>query len=64
MGTLEKMGVIRRERRKIEGMRGPGVAAYFINPHVAWNGSLDIRKERANATRPPMQFELLQGGAQ
>lgn len=64
MGTLEKMGVIRRERRKIEGMRGPGVAAYFINPHVAWNGSLDVRKERANTTRPPMQLELLQGGAQ
>ena len=63
MGTLEKMGVIRRERRKIEGMRGPGVAVYFINPHVAWNGSLDIRKAQANDTRPPLQFERLRGGA-
>jgi len=63
MGTLEKMGVIRRERRKIEGVRGPGVAVYFINPHVAWNGSLDVRKAQAAETRPPMQLELLQGGA-
>lgn len=63
MGTLEKMGVIRRERRKIEGVRGPGVAVYFINPHVAWNGSLDVRKAQAAETRPPVQFELLQGGA-
>jgi hypothetical protein len=64
MGTLEKMGVIRRERRKIEGVRGPGMAVYFINPHVAWNGSLDVRKAQAAETRPPMQLELLQGGAQ
>lgn len=63
MGTLEKMGVIRRERRKIEGVRGPGMAVYFINPHVAWNGSLDVRKAQAAKTRPPMQLELLHGGA-
>ena len=63
MGTLEKLGVIRRERRKIEGVRGPGVAVYFINPHVAWNGSLDVRKAQAAETRPPMQLELLHGGA-
>ena len=63
MGTLEKMGVIRRERRKIEGVRGPGIAVYFINPHVAWNGSLDVRKAQAAETRPPLQLELLHGGA-
>jgi len=63
MGTLEKMGVIRRERRKIDGVRGPGMAVYFINPHVAWNGSLDGRKAQAQAVRPPLQFALLQGGA-
>ena len=62
MGTLEKMGIIRRERRKIEGMQGRGIAVYFINPHVAWNGSLDVRKAQAAETRPPMQFELLHGG--
>lgn len=63
MGTLEKMGVIRRERRKIEGMQGRGMAVYFINPHVAWNGSLDIRKTQAQNTQRPMQFELIHGGA-
>jgi len=63
MGTLEKMGVIRRERRKIEGVRGPGMAVYFINPHVAWNGSLAARKAQAAETRPPIQLELLHGGA-
>jgi len=63
MGTLEKMGVIRRERRKIEGVRGPGMAVYFINPHVAWNGSLDVRKAQATETRPPLQLKLLHGGA-
>lgn len=56
------MGVIRRERRKIEGMQGRGMAVYFINPHVAWNGSLDVRKTQAAETRPPMQLELLEGG--
>jgi predicted transcriptional regulator len=63
MGTLEKMGVIRRERRKIEGMQGRGIAVYFINPHVAWNGSLDARNAQAADTWPPMQLELLHGGA-
>jgi len=44
MSTLEAMGVVRRERRKVPGMKGPGMAVYFLNPHVAWNGSLDVRK--------------------
>ena len=39
MGTLERMGVIRRERRKVAGMQGRGMAVYSINPHVGWNGS-------------------------
>jgi hypothetical protein len=53
MGTLEKMGVIYRQRRKVAGMQGPGMAVYFINPHVAWNGSLEIRKEEAAETKQP-----------
>ncbi|MFT9291843.1 hypothetical protein [Gluconobacter oxydans] len=36
MGTLEKMGEIRRECRKIEGMQGRDVAVYFINR--IWHG--------------------------
>ena len=53
MGTLERMGVIRRERRRVEGMQGRGMAVYFINPHVAWNGSLDVRRAEAKDTKAP-----------
>ena len=53
MGVLERMGVIRRERRRIEGMQGPGVAVYVINPHVAWNGSLEVRKRESQAVDQP-----------
>lgn len=63
MGTLERMGVIRRERRRVEGMQGRGMAVYFINPHVAWNGNLEIRKEEAAAVAPPL-LTLMQGGAE
>lgn len=53
MGTLERMGVIRRERRKVVGMQGRGMAVYFINPHVGWNGSLQVRKEAAGSVDQP-----------
>jgi len=61
MGTLERMGVIRRERRRIEGVQGRGIAVYFINPHVAWNGSLDVRKAEAAEVKPPLLI-LMDGG--
>ncbi|MBV9750584.1 MAG: hypothetical protein JO157_17385 [Acetobacteraceae bacterium] len=61
MGTLERMGVIRRERRRIEGLRGPGVAVYFVNPHVAWNGDLQTRKAEAGEVKPPA-LTLVGGG--
>lgn len=63
MSTLERMGVIRRERRRLEGVRGPGEAVYFVNPHVAWNGVLEVRKEEANKIAPPL-LKLMQGGAE
>lgn len=62
MGVLERMGVIRRERRRIEGVQGPGMAVYFINPHVAWNGNLQARKDEAEEVPPPL-LRLMQGGA-
>jgi len=61
MGTLERMGVIRRERRRIEGVQGRGVAVYFINPHVAWNGNLEVRKAEAVEVKPPL-LTLMEGG--
>lgn len=54
MGTLERLGVVRRERQRVEGMQGRGIAVYFVNPHVAWNGSLDVRKAEAAESRPPL----------
>lgn len=63
MGVLERLGAIRRTRQKVPGIRGPGVAVYYINPHVGWNGSLDVRKAQAEEIHPPVQLELLQGGA-
>lgn len=64
MCTLEAMGVIRRERRRVEGVRGRGVVVYFINPHVGWNGSLKIREEEAAVMEPPSGplLRLMQGG--
>jgi len=61
MGTLEQMGVVRRERRKVDGMQGRGVAVYFVNPHVAWNGDLGIRKREASKQALPL-LKLMQGG--
>jgi hypothetical protein len=62
MSTLVRLGVITRERQRVEGMRGPGVVVYFVNPHVAWNGSLDVRKAEAAEVSPPM-LRLMEGGA-
>lgn len=61
MGVLERLGAIRRTRQRVPGMRGPGVAVYFINPHVGWNGSLDARKAEADESQPPM-LVLMDGG--
>lgn len=61
MSTLERMGVVRRERRAVDGMRGRGMAVYFINPHVAWNGSLEVRKAEAADQAPPL-LTIMQGG--
>lgn len=61
MGTLETMGVVRRERRRIEGVQGRGQAVYLINPHVGWNGSLEVRKDEAAETTPPL-LTVMQGG--
>ena len=62
MGTLEQMGVITRQRRKIDGVQGRGMAVYFVNPHVAWNGDLTTRKREAAKTNPPL-LKIMEGGA-
>jgi Crp-like helix-turn-helix domain len=60
MGTLEDMGVVIRKRRKVDGMQGPGMAVYFLNPHVAWNGNLEIRQREATKHKPPL-LRLMEG---
>ena len=61
MGTLEQMGVVRRERRKVDGLQGRGMAVYFVNPNVAWNGDLTVRKREAAKQSLPL-LKLMQGG--
>lgn len=60
MGVLEELGVISRERVRVAGMRGRGVARYRVNSHVAWHGKLEIRTERAKQEKLP--FEVIEGG--
>lgn len=62
MRVLERMGVVLKgERRKVPGLRGPGVQPYFINPHAAWNGSLAGRAAAAAQQEPPL-LTLMKGG--
>lgn len=61
MSTLERLGVITRQRRRLDGVQGPGEVVYFINAHVAWNGNLDLRKEEADNATPPL-LELMESG--
>ncbi|MES1026641.1 hypothetical protein ABN584_27485 [Gloeocapsa sp. BRSZ] len=62
MRTLEKLGIIRREYHKISGMRGRGMVVYFVNPDVAWNGSLATRKIETERTQQQFNLHLIQGG--
>lgn len=62
MKQLEALNVVRRERVKVPGMRGPGKARYRLNPHVGWNGELEKREALAADDQPPLPFELIDGG--
>lgn len=53
MSKLESQGIIRRERQRIEGMRGRGKAVYFLNSNVGWMGTLEARHEVAKFDKPP-----------
>lgn len=61
LGVLVRLGVLTRERVRAPGLRGPGLAVFHINPHVAWNGALDVRKERAAKQAGPL-LQLMEGG--
>ncbi len=63
MNVLVKMGVLERKMHRVKGIRGPGIVAYSVNPHIGWVGSLDARQDAAATTTPPL-LTLMQGGAQ
>ena len=60
MGTLERMKVIFRERKRVVGMKGRGIARYRLNQHVAWNGKLEVRTQQAEQV--PLPFAVIDGG--
>lgn len=62
MRVLEGFGAIRRELTKVEGMKGPGVVTYFVNPHLAWKGSLKARAEAMQDTPAGPLLRLMEGG--
>jgi len=59
MTQLEEHKVIYRRRLKVAGMRGRGPVRYYLNPHVAWNGKLEVRVEEAK--QAPLPF-VIDGG--
>jgi Crp-like helix-turn-helix domain len=53
MADLEAIGAISRRRERVAGMRGPGVARYFMNPNVGTH-LVGLVREEAQAKAPPV----------
>lgn len=62
LSVLVSLGVLRREVIREEGVRGPGRAVFFINPHVGWNGPLELQAAAAAKRSPPL-LKLLEASA-
>jgi hypothetical protein len=64
MTLLCDWGVMRRETVRVEGMRGRGIVTYFLNPHVAWRGSLTGRADQAQQIPQPAGplLRIMEGG--
>lgn len=60
MTELEDAGAIIRRRQPVPGMRGRGVALYFLNPRVATHLG-GAERDAAQAAAPPL-LALLDGG--
>jgi hypothetical protein len=54
MTELESIGAIDRRREKVPGMRGPGVARYFMNPNVATHLTGKLR-DKVQAEASPVK---------
>lgn len=61
MSELVEFGAIIRRRERVAGMRGPGVARYFVNPNVATRLPGKAR-DKAQAAAPPI-FKVIDGSA-
>lgn len=62
LSVLVRLGVLRRELHREDGLRGPGRAVFFINPHVGWNGPLELQAKAAEGRSPPL-LQLMEGGS-
>lgn len=60
--VLVRLGILTREVVREDGMRGPGRAVFFINPHVGWNGPLELQAA-AQAKRVPPLLKLAEASA-
>lgn len=64
MGELATCQAVFTERHRIEGVRGPGQAVYFMNKHVAEYGSRVIEEELRLVPKPGFTPRIVEGGQQ
>ena len=64
MGELAKCHAVFTERHRIEGVRGPGQAVYFMNKHVAEYGSRATEEELRLIPKPGFTPRIVEGGQQ
>lgn len=64
MGELAKCNAIFTERRRLEGVRGPGQVVYFMNKHVAEYGSRATEEELRRIPKPGFAPRVIKGGQQ
>lgn len=54
LSVLVRLEILTREVVREDGMRGPGRAVFFINPHVGWNGPLELQAAAQSKRVPPL----------
>lgn len=64
MGELATCQAVFTERRRVDGVRGPGQAVYFMNKHVAEVGSRAMEEELKRIPRPGFAPRVIEGGQQ
>ncbi len=64
MGELATCQAVFTERHRVEGVRGPGQAIYFMNKHVAEYGSRTTEDELRLIPKPGFTPRVVEGGQQ